>query len=133
LAYLHTTSGNFKQAADYLKLLEETATSPQEKEGLLSDRLSLCLRWPNLDMATDILSGYLASCDLSEESAIKKSIDDYLKEPPAGADPNGLLERLTGIKIRDPAARPVWRESLQRWSTPLVRAQKTGEGEKSGY
>jgi len=136
LAYLHTASGNFKQAADYLKLLEETAATPQEKESLLSDRLSLCLHWPNLDMATGILSSYLLSSDLGEESAMAKSIDDYLKEPPTGADPNGLLERLAGIKIKDPATRPVWRELLTRWSKPLVLRDRKAvevEDEGSGY
>jgi HEAT repeat protein len=134
LAYLHTTSGNFKQAADYLKLLEEMAATPQEKESLLSDRLSLCLHWPNLDMATDILSTFLSSSDLGEDSAMAKAIDGYLKEPPARADPNGLLERLAGIKIKDPATRPVWRQLLARWSKALVlRDRKAGEDEGSGY
>jgi len=130
LAGLYTTGGNFKQAADYLKLVEETAASPQERDRLLSDRLSVCLRWPNLEMVSEIVGGYLSANDLTEDCLIARSIDGYLKEPPPGADPNVLLETLTRIKMKEPEARPGWRGLLQRWCKPVAQAQKdvqTGE------
>jgi HEAT repeat protein len=130
LADLYTLGGDFKQATDYLKLLEDVATSPQEKERLLSDRLSICLRWPNLDMAADILDGYLEGSDLNMDSPLAKSVDSYLKSPPAGADPNQLLDKLVKIKGQESEARPGWRELLSQWSKRVARAPKAGEGEQ---
>ncbi|MBN1505220.1 MAG: HEAT repeat domain-containing protein [Sedimentisphaerales bacterium] len=129
LAQLYATSGNFKQADDYLKLIEETAEDPKEKERILSDRLGVCLRWPNLDMVGEIVDTYLSVGDLTDDSAIARSIDGYLKEPPSGADPNALIERLSRIKVKDPDARPGWRGLVQRWGKPVARARKGGETE----
>jgi HEAT repeat protein len=130
LADLYTLGGDFKQATDYLKLLEDTAASPQEKEGLLSDRLSICLRWPNLDMASQIVDSYLQGSDLTMDSPLAKSIDGYLKAPPAGADPNLLLEKLVKIKGKETESRPGWRDLLVQWSKPVARAPKSAETEQ---
>lgn len=130
LAELYTTGGNFKQAADYLKLVEEAAGNPQEKERVLSDRLSVCLRWPNLEMVSEIIDSYLSGNDLTDDCPIAKSIDGYLKEPALGTDPNALLETLTRIKLKEPEARPGWRGLLQRWCKPVARARKTGPAEE---
>jgi HEAT repeat protein len=130
LADLYTLAGDFKQATDYLKLLEDVAATPQEKERLLSDRLGICLRWPNLDMAGEILNGYLEGGDLNMDSPLAKSIDSYLKAPPAGADPNLVLEKLAKIKGKEGDARPGWRDLLAQWSKPVARAPKAGEAEQ---
>jgi HEAT repeat protein len=130
LAQLYTASANFKQAADYLKLIEETASNQQERDRVLSDRLNVCLRWPNLEMVSEIVGGYLLARDMSEDCSIAKSIDGYLKEPPLGADPNALLEKLGGIKLKEPEARPGWRGLLLRWSKPVARARRSGQTEE---
>jgi len=127
LAQLYTTGANFKLAADYLKLMGETAGSQQERDRILSDRVSVCLRWPNLDVVGEIVDAYLSAGDLTDDSPIAKSIDGYLKEPPLGADPNSLLEKLNRIKVRDPDARPGWRGLLQRWNKPVARARRDGQ------
>lgn len=124
LAQLYTAGANFKLAADYLRLMEEAARDRREKDGILSDRLGVCLRWPNLEMAGEILNAYLSASDVTDDCPIARSIDGYLKEPPAGADPNALLETLSRIKIKDPDARPGWRGLLQRWSKPVARARR---------
>jgi HEAT repeat protein len=130
LADLYTLGGDFKQATDYLKLLEDISASPQEKERLLSDRLSICLRWPNLDMASEILDSYLEGSDLTMDSPLAKSLDSYLKSPPAGVDPNVLLHRLVRIKSKETEARPGWRDLLVQWSKPVARAPKAAEAEQ---
>lgn len=130
LAQLYTASANFKLAADYLRLIGETAGSQQEKERILSDRVSVCLRWPNLEMVGEILDAYLSANDLTEDHPIAKSIDGYLKEPPLGADPNSLLEKLNGIRMKDPNARPGWRGLVQRWNKPVAKARRDAPTEE---
>ncbi len=130
LAHLYAVSSNFKLAADYLRLMEEAAKDPQERDGLLSDRLSVCLRWPNLTMVGEIMDAYLSASDLTGDSPLARSIDGYLREPPVGADPNALLETLALIKVKDPEARPGWRGLLQRWSKPVARARRDGQTEE---
>jgi len=127
LADLHAANGSYKQAAEYLELLEKEAGDQTEKEGLLSDRLAVCLRWPNFEMAGEIIRNYLLQKDLRLDSPVVKSLDGFLKEPPAGADPNALLERLTNIKVPQPEARPVWRKLVQDWSKPIAKARKPNE------
>lgn len=123
LAELYTSGGNFKQAADYLKLVEETAPTSAERDRILSDRLTVCFRWPNLEMASEILTNYLSGADLTEDCLIAKSIDGYLREP-LGGDPNALLETLTRVKVKEPESRPGWRRLLQRWGKPVARARR---------
>ncbi len=130
LAQLYTAGANFKLAADYLRLMEEAARDQKEKDSILSDRLNVCLRWPNLEMAGEIIDAYLSASDLTGDCPIARSIDGYLKEPPAGADPNALLETLTRVKVKDPDARPGWRGLLQRWSKPVARARRDGQAEE---
>ncbi|RPJ39151.1 MAG: HEAT repeat domain-containing protein, partial [Planctomycetaceae bacterium] len=72
LARSYTASGNFKLAADYLRLLEEAAKDQQEKDGLLSDRLNVCLRWPNLTMVGEIVDGCLSASDLTDDSPLAR-------------------------------------------------------------
>jgi len=130
LAQLYIASANFKLAADCLRLMEEAARDQRERDGILSDRLTVCLRWPNLDMVGEIIDAHLSASDLTDESPLAKSIDGYLKEPPLGADPNALLETLSRIKVKDPDARPGWRGLLQRWSKPVARARRDRQADE---
>jgi len=127
LAELHAANGNYKQAVQYLDALEKEATDQAEKDALMLDRLAVCLRWPNLELVGEIIQNYLLKRDLRADGAMVKSLDGFLKEPPAGADPNALLERLTEIKVPQPESRPVWRKLVQDWSKPVAKAQKPDE------
>jgi len=131
LVSLHVANGGFKQAAEYLELLEKAAGDPKEQEGLLLDRLAVCLRWPNFEMAGQIIQNYLSKKDVTLDSRLAKSLDGFLKEPPAGVDPNALLEQLTNINVPQTEARPVWRQFLQAWTKPVAKAQKPEEVEKT--
>ncbi|OHB64916.1 MAG: hypothetical protein A2Y77_03980 [Planctomycetes bacterium RBG_13_62_9] len=130
IAGLCAASGDFKRAAEYLKLLEDAAATEGEKKGLLSDRLAVCLRWPNLEMACEIVSSRLLASDLTADDPVAQSIESFLAEPPSGVDPNALIKRLTMIKVTEPDGRPGWRELLQRWSKPVARAQESAETEE---
>jgi HEAT repeat protein len=129
LVALCTASGDFQKAAECLRQLEDAATNQQEKESLLSARLDVCLRWPNLEMAGEIVNSYLLRHDLSADSPMAKSIEAFLAEPPSGVDPNALLEKLNMIRVKEPEARLGWRELLQRWSKPVARIPESTESE----
>ena len=127
LAELHAANGSYKQAVQYLDMLEKETTDQAEKDGLMLDRLAVCLQWPNFELVGEIIQNYLLKRDLRADGPMVKSLDGFLKEPPAGADPNALLERLTEIKVPQPESRPVWRKLVQDWSKPVAKARKPDE------
>jgi len=130
LAGLYKKSGKFEQAADYLGRLHEAAQAPEEKELILADLLDVYLRWPNVEGAARLVDNYLLGKDLESNSPIVLSIDGYLSEPPAGADPNLVVEALLA-KIKTAENRPKWQEHLKRWTERLGRVKELSTPEKA--
>ncbi|MCX5636339.1 MAG: hypothetical protein NTX52_01420, partial [Planctomycetota bacterium] len=62
------------------------------------------------------------------DNVVVQSIDNYMSNPPAGADPNIVLEALTRIKI--PKGRPMWQQRLKMWANRLGNAKDADKPEK---
>ncbi|MCK4753231.1 MAG: hypothetical protein KAS75_07275 [Planctomycetes bacterium] len=118
LARLYSRTGEFEHAAEYLGVLRENARTVEEKEAFLADLLDVYLRWPNVEMLVQVVNNCLLEKDLSPNSKMKHLIDDYFDHPPAGADPNLVLEALVN-KVRPPDARPMWVEYVEGWKESL--------------
>jgi HEAT repeat protein len=114
LARLYSKSGRFEQAAKCLGLLREAAESPGEKEAILAQMLEVYLRWPKVETAAQLVDNCLLEKDLGPDNVIVLSIEKYLAELPATADPNVVLEAL--IKIKTAEDRPMWAEQVRRWT-----------------
>ena len=114
LARLYSKSGRFEQAAKCLGLLREAAESPEEKEAILAQILDVYLRWPKVETAAQLVDNCLLEKDLGPDNVIVLSIEKYLAELPATADPNVVLEAL--IKIKTAEDRPMWAEQVRRWT-----------------
>ena len=120
LAQLYSKSGDFGRAAEYLGKLREVAQTAEEKEQILADLLAVYLKWPNVELATRLMNNCLLGKDLGPNNVIVHSIDNYLNKPPAGADPNAMLEAFAKIITE---ARPMWQEQLERWTDRLGQAE----------
>jgi HEAT repeat protein len=114
LARLYSKSGRFEQAAKCLGLLREAAESPGEKEAILAQMLEVYLKWPKVETAAQLVDNCLLEKDLGPDNVIVLSIEKYLAELPATADPNVVLEAL--IKIKTAEDRPMWAEQVRRWT-----------------
>ncbi len=114
LAGLFYRTGQFEQAADYLSRLQKADQTTKEEMIILSKLLDAYLRWPNLELAADLIKNRLSEGDLDPNDVIMRSIDNYLNNPPAGTDRNPVLEVLTEIKNSSP--RPKWREQIKYWT-----------------
>jgi tetratricopeptide (TPR) repeat protein len=121
LAQLCVRTGRFERAEEYLRKLEESAPTANEKERVLSELMAVYLKWPKLDLAAGIVKKCLLERDLDPNDAVVRSIDDYLSNPPAGTDPNELLKSLRQIG-NVPAGRPMWRQILNQWAVRLGKA-----------
>ena len=130
LANFYRKAGEFERAAEYLGMLREVAQTEEEKEWILANLLDVYLKWPNVTAAARLVDNCLLEKDLDPNSVIVHSIDNYLMAPPAGADPNAVLEALT--KIESPADRPKWREQLKDWTDRLGRAEESDKPEGGG-
>ncbi len=124
LARLYNKSGDFERAAEYFGKLREVAQTAEEKERILADLLDVYLRWPKVGLAIQLVDNCLLEKDLEPNNVIVRSINNYLSEPPAGTDPNAILERLSK---RLPQARPMWQEQLKRWAERFGRAEEPDE------
>jgi len=128
LADFYRKNGKFKQAADYLGRLYETAGTAEEKDAILPVLLDAFLRWPNLERAVKLVDNCLLTRDLEPNSPIVLSINNYFTHPPVGADPNVVLGALTEINIR--GARPMWQRQLKRWTDRLGRTEERNKALK---
>ena len=113
LADLYKQTGAYEQAAKYLGILQSEAKDAGEKDKILAELLDAYLRWPSLDAATTLVDNCLLEKDLEPNSAIILAIDNYLSEPPAGADPNVALKALA--EINPPNKRPRWLMQVKTW------------------
>ncbi len=130
LAELYIKTGLFERAADYLGRLHEAASTIEEKKVILPDLLNAYLRWPKIELAAKLIENSLLREDLDPNDVLVRSLDDYLTEPPLGADANAVLGVLTEIKT--PEARPLWRERLRQWTIRLGKAMMPGKSEQDG-
>jgi hypothetical protein len=85
-----------------------------EKEAILAQMLEVYLRWPKVETAAQLVDNCLLEKDLGPDNVIVLSIEKYLAELPATADPNVVLEAL--IKIKTAEDRPMWAEQVRRWT-----------------
>jgi len=130
LADLYTAIGQFERAAGYLGLLRETAQTMQEKEAILSKLVDVYLRWSKLELAANLVENCLLEKDLDPNDVVVRSIDNYLINPPAGADPNTILKVLAETKT--PQDRPKWRQQLKKWAESLGKAENEEKPKNSG-
>ncbi len=131
LAFLYSKNNEFELAAEYLGMLRKVAQTDDEKRAILGDLLDVYLRWPNIEGMSHLVSNFLLEKDLEPDSVIMISLDRYLAEPPAGADPNGVLEALV-YKIAPQQARPKWSEQVKRWAERLGKAEEPNEPKTGG-
>ncbi|MHC4285859.1 MAG: hypothetical protein ACYSWZ_23235 [Planctomycetota bacterium] len=75
------------------------------------------MRWPNVEAATKLVDNCLLEKDLDSNHVIVLAIDNYLSEPPVGADPNEVLKAL--IKINPSRKRPKWLMQVELWLSRL--------------
>jgi hypothetical protein len=88
----------------------------------LPDLVGAYLRWPNAKSAAKLVNNCLLEKDLDPNGVVARSIDDYLSNPPAGADTGAVLQALSEIEIKNPQSRPMWQELLKRWAERLGKA-----------
>lgn len=131
LAELYSASGQFEQAAKYLEFVRQSAQTAEEKQAILPDLLDAYLRWPKIELAAKLVETCLLEKDLDPNSAIVRLIDDYLCNPPAGADISPIVQALFEIEIKNPHSRPLWLGQLRRWAERLGKAAGSDESKQS--
>ncbi len=114
LAELLYRTGQFEQAADYFERLRKSTKNVEEEKVISSKILDSYLRWPNLELASDLIENHLSEGDLDPNDVIMQSIDNYLNNPPTGTDRNPLLKVIIGIE--NSSQRPRWREQIRYWT-----------------
>jgi len=119
LAQLYRKSGRFEQAAAYLGAMRQAAKTPEEKEEILGDLLEVYLKWPNFPLAAQLITNRLLVKDLEPNDIAIQTINDYLKEPSAGADPNAAIKALSKIEVPQ---RPEWDKQIRQWVQQFVPA-----------
>lgn len=121
LAELYNKTGQFERAAEYLDMLYKAAQTAKEKEVILPKLLDAYLRGSKVELAVELVRECLAKEDLSPDSAVLGSIDDYFSKP-SGADPNIVVKALSGVKLSK--ARPKWQEWLKGWTDRLSKSEE---------
>lgn len=129
LAYLYKRTGAFEQSAKYFGILQTEAQTREERDKILAELLDVYLRWPNIEAAITIVDNRLLEKDLEPNSAIVQAIDNYLRQPPAGADPNVALKAIS--KIKSSGNRPKWLEQVKLWLNQLGEAVEPNKDQKT--
>jgi tetratricopeptide (TPR) repeat protein len=121
LAELYYSNNKFEKSAEYYKKLLGTAKTPEESKIILPRLVEAYLRWPNMQQAMESVKKYLQINDIDLEDGLVQSIDNYLINPPAGADPNLVIKSL--VSIEPLKARPKWKQQLTIWTSRLGSSQ----------
>ncbi len=129
LAKLYVKTGHFERAADCLGMLYEAAEGSEEKMAILPDLLSVYLKWSKVELAAKLVENCLLEKDLEPNSVVIGAIDDYISSPPAGTDPNTVLEALLA-EIKPTEGRPMWEELKRSWINRISKANDSGKNEK---
>jgi len=122
LAALYYKTGRYEQAADYLGILYETAQTPDGKKAILPNLLDACLKGSKLERTTELVKSCLAEGDLDPNSIVVQTINNFFSAPPAGVDPNSVLQVLIAVKV--PQGRPQWNQQLKSWTDLLGKAKE---------
>ena len=122
LAGLYYKTGQYEQAADYLGILYEMAQTPEGKKAILPNLLDACLKGSKLERTTELVKSCLAEGDLDPNSIVVQTINNYFSAPPAGVDPNNVLQVLIAVKV--PQGRPQWNQQLKSWTDLLGKAKE---------
>jgi HEAT repeat protein len=130
LAKLYGRVGDYERKAEYLGMLHDAAPTLEEKEAVLPRLLDAYLRAPNEVRAAKLVDNCLAVRDLDPNGPVVRAIEDYMSDPPAGADPYKVLRELLG-KIEAVENRPKWRQLLVQWNNLLDRGREVGNLEEA--
>jgi len=129
LASLYRRGGKFERAEQTLTWLLSVTPKDNEREEILADLLDVYLRWPRSDAAAQLLNKRLQEKDLDSRSAIVGAIDNYLKNPPAGVDPDDLVRELLS-RVSAPQERAKWQGHMKRWKGRLKGTSLAATTEK---
>jgi HEAT repeat protein len=122
LAVLYTKTANYELAAEYWGSLHQSAQSIEEQETYLGKLLGVYLGAQNIKSATDLIHNYLLDKDLDPNDLVIKTLNSFMIEPPAGADPNILLVEFERLDIQE--ARPKWAEQKEHWREMFIVANE---------
>jgi len=128
---LHSASNHATRAVEYMDLVLGAAANDQERQSVAARLLDICLKSPNsqADLAGALIERCLSEKDLGPENPLAKSLNAYLREPAAGADPNALLAKLRQIQVKDPDSRKLWSKLLREWEA-FAKAKRPAGAEK---
>lgn len=125
LATFYCQTGQYEQAAEYLRQLYEAALIIDEKELILPDLLNAYLNSSKAGHATELLAFYLSERDLDPNNAIISTLDEYFYNHPSESDTTTTLDSFSTIK--PPQERPIWKQRLNEWSARLVESAKESD------
>jgi HEAT repeat protein len=129
LAKLYVKTGQFERGADYLGMLYEAARTNEEKMAILPDLLNVYLKWPKVESASKLIENCLLAKDLEPNDVVIGTIEDYLSNPPAGADPNTVLKALLS-EIKPSPDRPKWEQQKKSWIDRIGKINDPNKSEK---
>jgi hypothetical protein len=122
LAALYYKTDQYEQAADYLDILYETTQTPDGKKAILPNLLDACLKSSRLERTAELVKSGLTEGDLDPNSVVVQTINNYFNTPPAGVDPNKVLQILIAVTV--PQGRPQWNQQLKSWADLLGKAKE---------
>jgi len=128
LASLYSNTGRYERAAEYLGLLLKSAETKEQKDAIVGSLVRVYLRWPNQQAVVQLVANRLLEKDLGPDDVVVRRVDEFLAEPPKGADTMAIFEALKNIKAGD--NRPDWQSQLELWSQRLGRPQPAAKPSK---
>ena len=122
LAALYYKTSQYEQAADYFGILYDMDQTAEGKKAVLPSLLDACLKGSKLERTAELVKSCLTEGDLDPNSVVVQTINNFFSAPPAGIDPNKVLQILIAIKV--PQGRPQWDQQLKSWTGLLGKAKE---------
>ncbi len=122
LAGLYYKIGQYEQAADYLGILYDMSKAQEDKKAVLPNLLDASLKGSKLERTAELLKSCLTEGDLDPNSVVVQTINNFFSAPPAGVDPNKVLQILITIEV--PQDRPQWSQQIKSWTELMSKAKE---------
>ena len=122
LGDLYYKTGQFENAAVYFNILYEAAPNSKDKNAVFEKLLDASLKGLQFERVAGFMGNHLSEADLDPNGVIVRLLNDYLGQPPLGANQREVLKTLEEITVSQD--RPNWRQWLNGWKTTLSKDEE---------
>jgi len=127
LASLYKQIGEYELSAQYWAALLEGSNADGGRDEILSELLDCYLSGTDLAAVRQLIANRLLQKDLGPDDLLVSRLDEFIKNPQSGQDPNMVVAELSRIDMSNTGERPKWGRRIEEWEEFVGTAADSNE------